>query len=489
MVALLFISVLVVAIASAETQAAYSIGQSWAPFIAFTCIAWLIAYGTAAWLYFGNPYLFSMAYIVALAVFHLGVLVPYALGMIDVQDWTAGPGRWFKLAGWYTALAFGLFGIGFAATCLRNCRRRSTSGQYDDDAVADWNIARLRNLAVGLAIAAILGLFIATLKLGNLLAYTRFDLFFRASDPRFLSLFFYMGPTAALALVVTARTPKQRLASYSFGACILIIVLLSGNRSWAFFPLLAGAVLWAKLGRRIPLTVSAGIIAGVLLVIPVIAMLRSMGTYEHLSLRDLEASQEQSSITGALREMGASLGTLAVTLQYIPREEPYRFGRQYLLYLRQAIPNIGLSASKEYSRDTIYQRIRSNPRYVLELDPADWASWKLIPDSFLAGAGTGYSAIAEAYFSFGYVGVAVWFIGLGWFLARMDLTDMRIHYRWLIFATFFFWSLPVTARNTFGVFTKPAALILSVMAIWVLVRRFTPLRRPPAPRRAQTSIR
>jgi oligosaccharide repeat unit polymerase len=101
-----------------------------------------------------------------------------------------------------------------------------------------------------------------------------------------------------------------------------------------------------------------------------------------------------------------------------------------------------------------------------------------MPESFLAGAGTGYSAVAEPYFSFGLLGVVAWFLILGAFLARMDLANLKLSYHWLVFAAFFYWHLLVTCRNSFGVFTKPSALILFVLGIWLLVRRFTPFGQP-----------
>jgi oligosaccharide repeat unit polymerase len=119
----------------------------------------------------------------------------------------------------------------------------------------------------------------------------------------------------------------------------------------------------------------------------------------------------------------------------------------------------------------------------LELEPSDWAAWKIIPDTFVAGAGTGFSAVAEPYFSFGYVGVIVWFVLLGAFLAKMDLVDVRLNYYWLVFAALFFWHLLAICRNSFGVFTKPSGLTLAVIAIWIVVRAFTPFRSRPRSRR------
>jgi O-antigen polysaccharide polymerase Wzy len=482
-------SLLVAAVSILEIQSDFSSSDNWAPFVASVSALWLVAWVASTWVFFGTPYLFASAYVMAIAVFHLGLLIPYGFGIVDVLNWAGEGGRWIRVASWYTALAFGVFGAAFAVHCLRHKPRRPGMDVRDRAQLIDGNLAKLRNLSVGLALGACASLIIATLSLGNLLAYTRFDLFFRVSDPRFLSLFFFLAPTAAIGLVVTARTKPQRLGSYLFAAVMLLVALLSGNRSWALFPLLAGVIVWVKLGRRIPMTVAASVIAGVLIAIPIVATLRTLGTYEDISLKAIQASKQDAAVIDALFEMGSTLGTLAVTLEHIPEDEPYRLGRPYLIYLRQAIPNIGMTASREYARDTVYQKIMSDPKAVIEMDPADWTSWKVIPESFLSGAGTGYSAVAEPYYSFGPIGLVVWFVAVGLFLARMDLLDIRLHYRWLVFATFFFWSLPVTCRNSFGVFTKPGALILAVIGIWLLVRGLTPFGAPKAARKARATAR
>jgi oligosaccharide repeat unit polymerase len=489
MAVLLALSIGITAIATGEIQSAYASGQSWAPLIAFMCAAWLACFLASSWLYFGSPYLFSTAYLMVLAVFHLGLLIPYGLGIVNILAWQGDEGRWIRLAGWYTALAFATFGIGFAFTCLQKPARTVRLTAEQEALVIGRNFAKLRNLATGLAVAAILGLLITMLRLGNLLAFTRFDLFFRSGDPRWLSLFMFLGPTAALALVATARTRTQKTTSYIFGTCMLALTLLSGERSRALFPLLMGAVLWVKLGRRIPHIVAAGMIMAVLLVIPLIGMLRTLGSYNQLSAKDVEQAQQHSTVINALGEMGSTLGVLSVTLKHIPSEEPYRLGQPFLIYLRQSIPNVGLSANYEYARTTLFRKLRSNPRAVLELEPSEWTSWKVLPERFLAGQGTGFSGIAEPYFSFGYGGVVVWFILLGAFLARMDLVDMRLNYNWLVFGTLFFWNFPVTCRNSFGVFTKPAALILTALAIWIVVRRFTPFREPVQRQHTQVATR
>ena len=72
MASLLLFSIGVAVLATFEIQSDYVTGQEWAPMVVFTCAAWLVCYTVSSWAYFRNPYLFSTAYILVLAMFHLG---------------------------------------------------------------------------------------------------------------------------------------------------------------------------------------------------------------------------------------------------------------------------------------------------------------------------------------------------------------------------------------------------------------------------------
>ena len=116
------------------------------------------------------------------------------MGIVDVPEWNGGQGRWIRLAGWYTALGFAAFGVGFAISCLRKSTRHGPLETKKDKARFKYNLAGLRNLATGLIFASAIALIIVTLHFGNVLAYSRFALFFQSGDPRFLSLFFSARP-------------------------------------------------------------------------------------------------------------------------------------------------------------------------------------------------------------------------------------------------------------------------------------------------------
>ena len=345
-------------------------------------------------------------------------------------------------------------------------------------ALAARNLARLRNLGIGLCFACLVALVIGLAQVGNLLQYSRNQLFFSGMDIRGIALFNWFGPSAATAMVITARTPRQRRWSYVLGALALAIYLLSGNRSMALFPLLVGVVIWVKSGRRFPLPLAAGVALAAILIIPVIGALRTMGAYDKVSFSDVSKSSERASVSSALAELGGSAGVLAVTLQYVPAEDPFRYGRTYLVYLRQMIPNIGGSTDISESPRAILAESGSVSAALQRFSPSIWATVRVlgVESALYGGQGVGFSGIAEPYFNFGFIGVVVFFLGVGVVFARMEARNLLLQYRWLVFAALFYWPFIGTVRNEFGTFTKPASFILICLGVWWLVRRFTPWR-------------
>jgi len=346
--------------------------------------------------------------------------------------------------------------------------------------LATSNLKKLRNLGIGLCVACAAFLAIGILQVGNILSYDRLKLFFGGKDIRGIGVFIWIAPSAALALAVSARTRKQKLWSYPVSVVILAIVLLSGNRSMALFPLLVGAIVWVKTGRRIPILVAVGVVLLTLLIIPVIGALRTQGSYENLSFQSIAKSSANASVGSALTELGGSAGVLAITLQAIPAKEPYRFGASYLGYLRTIVPNIGTDVRLSASPREIMNNSPSFTEGLLRLSPGVWASVKVlgVEDALYENFGVGFSAVAEPYFNFGYVGVVGFFLLIGFLLARMDSGNLLLEYSWLVFASLYYWLLVLTVRNEFGNFSGPASYTAVSLLVWLLFRRLTPFSAP-----------
>lgn len=449
-------------------------GATFAP--SLVAVAWLICYLIAGYRAFGTVYLFATTYIIGLFVFHFGLLLQDGFGLIGHLSWGRagrGLGAWAVRAGWCTNLAFACIGIGMATYALAYKYPKLPS-QAAASQTAQRNFTGLYNVGVGLSVASLILLGGAFANFGNLLALTRLELF-HLSDTRFISVFSMMAPSAALALVLGATRKGQRRLAYVVSAVVFVVFLLSGQRTTALFPLLAAAVCWVKLGRRInPLL--AGVAALVLLMaIPVVGYLRTLGTYKDITNTEaISRATEYADLGAAFREMGGSIGPLMYTLMLIPKEEPYRYGSSYVDYLMDVIPNVGFSADSSTSRAAVIEILRSqgSEAALKQMNPGDWASYHIIPEQFEAGGGAGYSGVAEPYFNFGYVGVVVYFLALGAFFGRLDSIPLILHRNWLLFGVLMYWHLLPTVRNGLAVFLKPASFILIALLIWWLVRRF-----------------
>lgn len=442
---------------------------------------WIILYLAATFFYFRSSYLFSTAYLLALLLFHLGLFWQYALGAVSIPGWNGGFGKWIYQAIWYTTLAMASFGCGLSALCLIRSNVAVPSKQAPTP-LATVNLDKLRQIGTGLFIVSACLLLITIIQLGNILKLSRFDLFFR-NDTRTIGVFVMIFPSAVLILFITAKTARQRLQSYIFTGFAFLLILLSGSRSTALFPALTGLIIWAKLGRRIPAALLVGGITFVLLAIPVIGYIRD-STYEKISLEAIAKTSERTNIGSALTELGGTVGVLAHTVKIIPEEEPFRYGYSYLIPFRQLIPNFGDEVNATYSRRSLKQQIDSRGKDALfDFRPSDWASYHIIPLMFLDNAGTGFSAIGEAYFNFGTAGVIVIFALIGALLARFDSVLLAQHYRSLVFATLFFCHFLLTVRNDFGNFIKPSEYTAIVVIAWLLLKRFLPkLNKKSAPK-------
>jgi oligosaccharide repeat unit polymerase len=464
--------------------------DSWQVQVAGGQLVWVTLYLAATFAYFRTMYLFSTAYVTVLMLFHTGLFWQYAFGAVSIAQWDGEFGKWIYLAEWYLSMALGAYGCGFAAYCL-SCRQIPIPGRDKTTQLTAFNLRKLRLIGTGLLIASTVLIILAVMQLGNILRLTRFKLFYEG-DTRFIGVFSMIFPAAVMILFITAATLRQRMQAYVFTTFAFLLLLLSGSRSTALYPALTGLIIWAKLGRRIPLVLLLAGITFVLLAIPVVGYIRD-NSYEKLSTEIIAKSAERADIGSAVSELGGTVGVLAHTLRIIPDEEPYRYGYSYLNYLKQMIPNVSGEVNSEYSRQALKQDIDSRGADALfELSPSDWASYHIIPEMFVMGAGTGFSAIGEAYFNFGIPGVIVTFALFGLLIARLDTTLLPHNYRTLLFASLFFGLFLPTVRNEFAVFIRPAEYTAIVVLIWLMLLRFLPKsgnkKRSPLPQQPVKAI-
>jgi oligosaccharide repeat unit polymerase len=434
-------------------------------------ILWFFTYAVTAYITHGNLYIFSMAYVLPLIIFHFGLILQHALGIKHLQMLIGKSGYWYGLASWYVMLSLSAIGIGLSFHFKKPENIKSTKNNIHSEEIIN-NLLKLRSYGRGLLWASLVLLVIAIAQNGNIFAKSRFDLFY-SGDTRAIGVFSMLCPTAALVIMSTAIKGKNLLRSVVITGLSFMLLILSGYRSVALFPLLIGAIIWRKNGRKIPLTIASFAVIAVLIIIPIIGHLRTM-SYGKVDLEDINKASESSDISHSFEEMGRSIGVLAVTLENIPKNEDFRYGYTYLLYFPALVPNIGFGKTSNIGRAALYERMNKGEKVNDEMIPGDWATWKIIPAQFRAGGGTGFTGVGEPYMNFGYTGVLIFFILLGWMLGRMDSKDISSNFKWLCFSTLYYWNFLVTVRNDLSVFLKPVVFTFLTILIWKQIRKIVP---------------
>jgi oligosaccharide repeat unit polymerase len=138
--------------------------------------------------------------------------------------------------------------------------------------------------------------------------------------------------------------------------------------------------------------------------------------------------------------MGQTVGTVQHTIELVPGEWAFSFGKEYLYGLFTVVPNLFWSVHPWES-----------------VDPADWLVQTIAPWHASLGMGFGYSFIAEAYLNFGLVGITLGMALIGFFVGKLcslvnyNRDPAQIAALGSAVAFSFFW-----ARGTVGGAIRPA---------------------------------
>ncbi|MDY6946410.1 MAG: O-antigen polysaccharide polymerase Wzy, partial [Pseudomonadota bacterium] len=403
--------------------------------------------------------------------FHLSHVFLFALGESQLRFLVEDSiGQWYELATWYVVCSLGCLGLGVALSRPPRADGGESHATIEEtEAVGFW-------AGLGLLAGSAVAFVMLVAAVGNILAYSRTEIFAGVGDTRGLGFFLLVLPSAVILLVCTARKGPQQLLAFLLAAAYFVAVMFLGERSAALFPMLVGLVVWRKLGRSIPTPVIAGILIGVLVIVPAVRQLRDVGPYSRITSQDVAASFKGTQAGDVFLELGAMHGVLAYVLKWVPAEEPYRYGMSYLKALPGAIPNIGFRQGQS-ERSLMSGGAMDTAARAREMSPADWYIFRLNRWMFDVGGGGGFSFIAEAYLNFGLAGVVVVMFGVGLFLGRLDYRNLRHEPRWVVLAVITMWPLLKIIRNDFDNFVKPIGLIMATLLIWWMISKvlgFTP---------------
>lgn len=429
-------------------------------------------------LLFKTPYLFTGVYLLALSLFHLGITVPESLGLlqtvpessglIEVGNWHSGSlVKWLEQAGWYTVLALACIGVGFGLSVTPS-RLAQMHRQVDSDR-KNQTLSMAFQDGIGLLLASGVMLGLAIGSFGNLLSYSRVDFFRGTGDTRGLGVFLMTFPSAVTLVMIGARTRFQQLFAWLLFLFGFVLIMLSGYRTSALYPMLIGAAVWVKIGRRIPMVYAA--VAGLILVMAIsaVGILRAH-KYQEMDVKKLERSVESASTEDTFVTVGQTGGLLAHVLRLVPHSDSFRYGGTYVQYLQASIPNITGSINKS-DRTIALRESRTDPKAIARTPPSDWLTYRVLPEKFAVGEGVGFTGIGEPYLNFGLPGVVIFFLALGYLLGRLDQINLLEHPAMLVFAAAILWRLVQTVRDDFGNFIKPMVFIYIMLMLWRMVLR------------------
>lgn len=442
---------------------------NWQPWVVTCTLLWLGLFTSTVIAHFGSPYQFCGVYLLALVLFHLGITIPDAFGWLDSINWeSATAERWRALGGWCICLAMAAYGFGVALAM--GAVPAPVTDRMERTALEQSRFQI--GFECGLVLLAASGVLLAWtfMTVGNLLNFSRLDFFNGIGDTRGFGVALMAMPSAAIMLVICAQTATQRWVGGIAAALVLFILLLSGFRTSALYPLLVGVVLWHKLIGRIPKPLAIAAVVGVLFLIPIIATLRAAGPYKNVSTDLLKQSTADVSVAESLRTMGQTGDLVAEVIRLVPREDAYRFGSTYLEAMLRTLPNVGGNISVS-QRESVAQSNFLQASRFSSLPPSDWLTYRLTPEKFGTGEGVGFTSIGEAYLNFGYAGVIIFFSVLGFLLARLDAANLKSSTFLLLFCCMSYWHLARTVRDDFSNWIKPTVFLTLMIVCYLLARR------------------
>jgi hypothetical protein len=390
----------------------------------------------------------AVLYLGVFSLFHLGLVVPWALGI------HSGPfPPWLLTTRLTPALALVTLATGsYLAGILATARPAP--------AASAPACANLFLFAAGTILyVAGCGMFLAGIGSFGMARFLNagYAGIYRLAaqfDPRLFGTSFTVTPIG-LSLAA-AGFPRGGLPALA-GMTVLWVagVFYLGFRGYALIPALVVLAVARERGYRLPRWAGAVLLAGVLAAIPAARAWRDAG----VSQRSVSGLFDLAQPLEGIAEMGGSLRPLVHTLAYV-ESESWRWGRTYWQSLQTVIPNLALEW-------------QGTPYIPLdELPPNHWLTLQAEPGMYKQHGGLGFSAVAEPYMNFGPAGVAAYFLLLGAVLGRgfrgARPTTLAL---WAVILGPLLW----TTRNSFEIFFRPA--VWGVLAVG-LVHLAAALTRP-----------
>jgi oligosaccharide repeat unit polymerase len=373
-----------------------------------------------------------------LGLFHLGLVVPWALGLYDV-----GRLPWFAPYGLSHGMALIICAIVAYQLGLLVAVGIGASGgkqlRVDNQEIENQHVfvAGCFLFLVGLT-AFIVGLIRLDPVGYYRLSYSETFRLRAESDPRLFGLGL-MIVFIGLCLGVAGASRRQVRVAFLGASLWVTILFYLGFRGPA---LIAGMIVYAAVVKK-GISVSAWLPSSVVLIALVAVPVMRFSREQPLNQRSFSTSLNEFNILDTPAEMGASIRPLVETVDLIGRAN-YRWGRTYVIGIKAIAPNLA------------FRWEAASAESVDDLPPSHWIIAMVDPWTYKNYGGMGFSAIAEPYMNFGVAGVVGYFLLLAFALVRLEQVSIRSSYAlasWALVLGPLLW----TTRNDSANFFRPAA--------------------------------
>jgi len=377
----------------------------------FTAIPFLVSWRSPLAGYFCFPNIF----VALLALFHIGYYIPVRMGLVDGLDYMPSvDSRTGDVAMILYSCALISFSIGVSCGVSCTTRKPVYGPSSDRNRIP---VAKAITWAGAAIIFLDLVLFVVFLmQTGSLLkilrlSYSEYWDFLTYEDPRFLMTFVQFMPVGLLLVYIgfwTRKVARRNLIYLDISSVLYIMwLILIGARGPAF--LFAIAILYMRHlchDRISNKTVIAAAVA-FLFAIPIVASYRNLPT----SQRAAALKHADLNPLSGILEMGGTYRTLyAFAELFTSQQRPLMMGTSYLKAGQHLLPN--LSMHKDSSQTAGYYR--SNVWITDEIDPL------LAPQHL----GLGSTGIGEPYANFGFFGVVLFFLVLGFAFTTLEIYSL-----------------------------------------------------------------
>jgi oligosaccharide repeat unit polymerase len=401
-----------------------------------------------------------MLYLALLGLFHLGLVVPWALGVYDI-----GRTPWFVPYG----IARGLSLLTYAIIAYQVGLLLAVRFMGGEAPLLNRRDLSIKDSSVFVAgsILFISGAAMFVIGVTQLpsngydrLIYSQTFRLRAESDPRFFGagmLISFIG----LCIVAAGASRRQMRIVFWYTGILFTVLFFLGFRGPAITAALLVYAVAFKKGLRLPRWLPVVAVAALLVAVPLMSIIRE----EPMNERSLSSSLGKINILDGPAEVGESIRPLVETADLIGPGN-YRYGKTYLLAIKGILPNLA------------FRWQAPSTESIDDLSPNHWITAMVDPWARKNYQGIGFSGVAEPYMNFGIAGVVIYFILLAFLLVRLELVSIQSSYALACWALVVGPLLLASTRNDYTNVLRPVVWgLIFLGAIRVLAHVYRALGR------------